>query len=152
MKDAFQALVALRAARHRRGRAQGGEIAGGQYRSPREDHVLRARMRCVPRRTGVDSLDASVATSVQGSRPATKSPSAFRQDRALPFRHSAHGTVQSPFCFSVNGGPPVLCTSTTSPGTEKLKNHLAFSPLRFRQPWLVSVLPCAHTVALSWCM
>src|SRR6478752_9066517 len=75
----------------------------------------------------------------------------LRQDRALPLRHSAHGTVQSPFCDTFNGGPPVLCTSTTSPGTEKSKNHLAFSPLRFRQPWLVSVLPCAHTVALSWC-
>jgi hypothetical protein len=42
----------------------------------------------------------------------------LRQDRALPLRHSAHGTLQSPFCFSCNGGPPVLRTSTMSPGTE----------------------------------
>ena len=34
--------------------------------------------------------------------------------------HSSHGMVQSPFCQSCNGFPPVLCTSTTSPGTEKL--------------------------------
>ena len=60
---------------------------------------------------------------------------------ALPLRQSFHGTLQSPPCASVSGGPPVLRTSTMSPGTEKSKNHLALSPLRFRQPWEVLVFP-----------
>lgn len=38
---------------------------------------------------------------------------------ALPLRHSSQLIVQSPFCSIFSGGPPVLCTSTTSPGTEK---------------------------------
>ena len=38
---------------------------------------------------------------------------------ALPFTHSVHGSVQSPFWSSRSGTPPVLRTSTTSPGWEK---------------------------------
>ncbi len=38
---------------------------------------------------------------------------------ALPLRHSSQLSVQSPFCSIFSRSPPVLCTSTTSPGTEK---------------------------------
>lgn len=34
--------------------------------------------------------------------------------------HWSHGILQSPFCHNCSGLPPVLRTSTTSPGTEKL--------------------------------
>ena len=52
--------------------------------------------------------------------PAPGTPSAAdSQCSALPLSHSLHGSVQSPFCVSGSGGPPVLRTSTTSPGTEK---------------------------------
>ena len=48
---------------------------------------------------------------------------------------------------SVPGSVPplVLRTSTGSPRKVVSITHFAFSGLRLRQPWLVLVLPCAHT-------
>lgn len=63
------------------------------------------------------------------------------QARALPAAHSAQDTVQSPFCHTSSGAPPVFLISTTSPGCAKSKNHLALAALRLRQPCDVSVLP-----------
>ncbi len=57
-----------------------------------------------------------------GDQSASKS-FAMRQHnyfRALPLSQCSHGIVQSPFCHTWSGSPPVLRTSTTSPDWEKL--------------------------------
>ena len=41
-----------------------------------------------------------------------------RRQTALPASHCDHGTLQSPFCQSSSGAPPVSRTSTMSPGWE----------------------------------
>lgn len=41
-----------------------------------------------------------------------------RRQTALPASHCDHGTLQSPFCDSSSGVPPVSRTSTMSPGWE----------------------------------
>jgi hypothetical protein len=71
-----------------------------------------------------DRVDAVALVSRQfvgddESQPLWRARASLGQDRALPLRHWSHGTLQSPFCRSCNGWPPVLRTSTTSPGTEK---------------------------------
>jgi len=38
------------------------------------------------------------------------------QANALPLSHSSHRRLQSPFCHRCSGSPPVLRTSTMSPG------------------------------------
>ena len=71
----------------------------------------------------VDAWDEPTIPAWQRNNPMLNIPrlvaTVRAQDRALPVRHWSHGTLQSPFCRSCNGGPPVLRTSTTSPGTEK---------------------------------
>lgn len=52
--------------------------------------------------------------SVRRWRPPTRYPAA----RALPASHRSQGTLQSPFCQTCRGSPPVLRISTTSPGWE----------------------------------
>ena len=77
------------------------------------------------------------ADVVSGSSPCSPGGS------ALPATQVAHGTDQSPFCHCSNAGPPVLRTSTTSPGCDSPKNHCAFAGLRLRQPCDSLRTPCA---------
>jgi hypothetical protein len=84
-----------------------------------------------PKSTSRSCSEAADSQRLSRARPQRNTAQVFS---ALPLRQSSHGTLQSPPCLSVSGGPPVLRTSTMSPGTEKSKNHFALSPLRFRQP------------------
>ena len=67
-----------------------------------------------PTRTAKTSPKRAPAKAARHSKSTTES-----QCSALPLSHSLQGSVQSPFCHTCSGGPPVLRTSTTSPGREK---------------------------------
>jgi hypothetical protein len=66
------------------------------------------------------------------------------QSSALPIYHSLYGTDQSPFCSSFSRGAADVLHLDDVAGLGELEVPFEFSPLRFRQPRLVSVLLCAH--------
>ena len=101
--------------------AQGQGTEGAQsHRTDRPSPLPEQRIRFSPTVRIVERSRRAHTARLRGAViSATITSPIPRQVRALPACHWSHGTDQSPFCHSSSGAPPVLRTSTMSPGTEK---------------------------------